>query len=322
MFHANAWGWPHAAWMSGADLILNDKYLHVEHLARIITELKPTAVAAVPTLWTDLDRHARRHRVDFSSLRLAIAGGSALAGALAHSMLIHHGVHLVQGWGMTETSPLLTFARPPAHAPEEDFINYASMAGHIIPGVQARIVDDSGAELPWDGTSVGELQLRGSTIAGNYSRTDAADTFDRGWLRSGDLGVIHDGGWVQIKDRAKDGVKSGGEWISTIELEQALLEHDAVGEAAVIGVADPKWQERPLVCVTLNPEASATAGQLRAFLEDKVARWWLPERWTFVATLPKTSVGKLDKKELRRRYDAGELHVEQPGRMNSPVVSP
>jgi fatty-acyl-CoA synthase len=186
---------------------------------------------------------------------------------------------------------------------------WASLTGRIVPGVQARIVDEYGDELPWDGESIGEVQLRGATIAGTYFRTAAPDKFDDGWLRTGDLGVLHEGGWIQLKDRLKDGIKSGGEWISTVELENALLEHDAVAEAAVIGVPDPKWEERPFVCIKLAPGATATAPELLAFLDGKVARWWLPERWAFVNTLPKTSVGKLDKKDLRRSYDADGLVV-------------
>ncbi|QZS56782.1 fatty acid--CoA ligase [Rhodococcus opacus] len=310
MFHANAWGWPHAAWTSGADIILNDRFLQIKHLARIITELRPTAAAAVPTLWTGLDEYARTQAVDFTGLRLAVSGGSPLSAALVRSMATHHGVALTQGWGMTETSPLLTFSRPPRNTPAAEAAQWASLTGRIVPGVQARIVSETGDELPWDGESIGEVQLRGATIAGRYFRTEAPDKFDDGWLRTGDLGVLHEGGWIQLKDRLKDGIKSGGEWISTVELENALLEHEAVIEVAVIGVPDPKWEERPFVCVTLKPGAAVTALELLAFLDGKVARWWLPERWSFVDTLPKTSVGKLDKKVLRRRYDADELAVD------------
>ncbi|RKM76590.1 fatty acid--CoA ligase [Rhodococcus opacus] len=310
MFHANAWGWPHAAWTSGADIILNDRFLQIKHLARIITELRPTAAAAVPTLWTGLDEYARTQAVDFTGLRLAVSGGSPLSAALVRSMATHHGVALTQGWGMTETSPLLTFSRPPRNTPDAEAAQWASLTGRIVPGVQARIVSETGDELPWDGESIGEVQLRGATIAGRYFRTEAPDKFDDGWLRTGDLGVLHEGGWIQLKDRLKDGIKSGGEWISTVELENALLEHEAVIEVAVIGVPDPKWEERPFVCVTLKPGAAVTALELLAFLDGKVARWWLPERWSFVDTLPKTSVGKLDKKVLRRRYDADELAVD------------
>jgi fatty-acyl-CoA synthase len=308
MFHANAWGWPHAAWMSGADIILNDRFLAPAHLARILTDLQPTVAAAVPTIWTELHRFSLARPVNFGSLRMAVSGGSPLTKALASTMLTEHGVELVQGWGMTETSPLLTISRPPAKAHQRDFATYASMTGRVVPGVSVRVTDETGTELPWDGVSVGELQLRGATVTGSYFEQDAADKFDDGWLRTGDLGVIHRDGWIQIKDRLKDGIKSGGEWISTVELEQALSDHPAVNEVAVIGIPDPKWEERPLVCICLG--APVPADDLRKFIKHRVSRWWLPEYWSVLDTLPKTSVGKVDKKELRRRHSARELPVD------------
>jgi fatty-acyl-CoA synthase len=309
MFHANAWGWPYAAWLGGSDLVMNDRFLRPGHLARIITELRPTAMAAVPTLWSALDTYGRENRADYSSLRLAVAGGSPLSAALADSMFEHHGVRLTQGWGMTETSPLLTFSRPPFGSAPEDATRWTTRSGRVVPGVRVRVVDESGAELPWDGVSTGEVELRGPTITGSYFRTEQPDTFHDGWLRSGDLGVVHPGGWVQLKDRLKDGIKSGGEWISTVELENALAEHPAVAQVAVVGVPDPRWEERPLVCLTLREGATATPEELRSFLDGKVARWWLPERWTFLPDIPKTSVGKLDKKQLRQGYQDGDFTV-------------
>jgi Acyl-CoA synthetases (AMP-forming)/AMP-acid ligases II len=178
-------------------------------------------------------------------------------------------------------------------------------AGRVAPNVSVRVVDEAGAELPWDGRATGELELRGPTITGSYFRVDPAETADKfrdGWLRTGDLGAVHPGGWVQLRDRLKDGIKSGGEWISTVELENALVEHPAVAQVAVIGVPDPRWEERPLVCVRVRDGAVVTAQQLRDFLGGRVPRWWLPERWTFVAELPTTSVGKLDKKQIRASY--------------------
>jgi fatty-acyl-CoA synthase len=301
MFHANAWGWPHAAWMAGADLVLTDRFLQPEHLARIITELQPTAVAAVPTIWTGLDDYGLEHAVDYRSLRLAVAGGSPFSVALANRLLNHHEVRLTQGWGMTETSPLLTFSRPPAGTPEADATRWTTRTGRIVPTVRVRIVDEQGRELEWDGASVGELELRGPTITGSYLRAEssAADKFHDGWLRTGDLGVIHPGGWVELKDRLKDGIKSGGEWISSVELEGVLVEHPDVADAAVIGVPDPRWEERPLAFVVLRPGATVREDDLREFLTSRVAKWWIPEHWAFVTELPRTSVGKLDKKRLR-----------------------
>ena len=312
MFHANAWGWPYAAWLAGADLIMIDRFLQPEHLARAICELKATAAAAVPTLWSGLDDHGVRTAADYSSLRLAVSGGSTLSAALADSFYAHHGVRLTQGWGMTETSPLLTFSRPPHGTPEDQVSGWTTRSGRLVPGVRARVVDDSGAELPWDGKAVGEIELAGPTVAGSYFRAGAdeqADKFRDGWLRSGDLGVIHPGGWVELKDRLKDGIKSGGEWISTVELENALAAHPAIAEAAVVGVPDARWEERPLACVTLRDGAAATPQELVAFLTGRVARWWLPERWAFVERIPRTSVGKIDKNRIRQAHADQEFAV-------------
>ncbi|MFJ9565208.1 long-chain-fatty-acid--CoA ligase [Streptomyces fuscichromogenes] len=316
MFHATAWGWPYAAWLAGADLIMIDRFLQPEHLATAISGLGATAAAAVPTLWSGLDDHGVRTAADYSSLRLAVAGGSPLSAALAESFHSHHGVRLTQGWGMTETSPLLTFSRPPHGTPDDEATGWATRSGRLVPGVRARVVDESGAELPWDGKSVGEIDLAGATVSGSYFRAGAeeqADKFRDGWLRSGDLGVIHPGGWVELKDRLKDGIKSGGEWISTVELENALAGHPAVAEVAVVGVPDPRWEERPLACVVLREGAAATPDELRAFLNGRVARWWLPERWAFVARIPKTSVGKIDKNGVRQSYADGEFTVATVG---------
>jgi fatty-acyl-CoA synthase len=312
MFHANAWGWPYAAWINGADLIMTDRYLQAEHLARMIAELHATAAAAVPSLWSAVDAYGVERGIDYSSLRLAVSGGSPLSPALAESFAAHHGVQLTQGWGMTETSPLLTFSRPPAMAAAEQALAYRTRTGRIVPGVQARAVGEHGDELPWDGASAGEIELRGPTITGTYFRADSAATAEKfrdGWLRSGDLGVIHPSGWVELKDRLKDGIKSGGEWISSVELENLLAGHPAVAEVVVIGVPDPRWEERPMVCVRLREGAEVGPAELSEFLAAKVARWWLPERWAFVDEIPKTSVGKLDKKRVRADHATGLFDV-------------
>ena len=308
MFHANAWGWPHAAWLAGSEIVMNGRHLAVDHLARIITDLEPTVCAAVPTLWTALDQYGLTQQVNYTSLRQAVVGGSALSGALVASMLEHHGVSLTQGWGMTETSPLLTVSTPPAGTSSNDWVKWATRSGKLMATVKARIVDDSGLELPWDGQSTGEVELAGPTIAGQYFRMSADDPllegkFRNGWLRSGDAAVIHPGGWVEIRDRLKDGIKSGGEWVSSVELEKLLLEHPAVAEVAVVGIPDPKWEERPLACVVLRETHGATTSDdLRTFLAAKVARWAVPDRWEFVAEVPKTSLGKVDKRRVRAEY--------------------
>jgi fatty-acyl-CoA synthase len=312
MFHANAWGWPYAAWIHGAELILPDRFLQPEHLSRMITTHRPTAAAAVPTVWSALDSYALQHECDFSSLRLAVSGGSPLPAALVENFAAHHGVHLAQGWGMTETSPLLTFSRPPAGSPERDEVAYRVQSGRLIPGVRARVMSETGRELPWDGASPGEIELRGPTITGTYLHADTqtvGEKFRDGWLRTGDLGTIHPSGWIELHDRLKDGIKSGGEWISSVQLENLLTSHPAVAEAAVIAVPDTRWQERPLACVRLHHGATAEVAELRDYLLGKVAKWWLPERWTLVDEIPKTSVGKLDKKTIRTHYHAERFTV-------------
>ncbi|WP_432066243.1 long-chain fatty acid--CoA ligase [Streptomyces sp. C10-9-1] len=314
MFHANAWGWPYAAWLAGADLVMNGRHLHIPDLVRIIDEERPTAVAAVPTLWNGLLRHGREHRLDLSSVRLAGCGGSRPSRALVAGLKEDHGIRLVQGWGMTETSPLASWSAPPRGTAEEEETDWLVKSGRTMPLVQARVVGRDGTEQAWDGTSVGELQLRGPWVTGSYLHTDnAADAFDNGWLRTGDLGTIEPGGWITVHDRLKDGIKSGGEWISTVELENAIAEHPAVVEATVVGVPDPRWDERPLACVTPAAGATVTAAELRRFLEGRVAHWWIPERWTFLDTIPKTSVGKYDKRAVRRMYHDGAMHIEIGG---------
>ncbi|MFF7477032.1 long-chain-fatty-acid--CoA ligase [Streptomyces sp. NPDC008092] len=311
MFHANAWGWPYAAWLAGADLIMNGRFLQVPDLARIIQAERPTGVAAVPTIWNGLLQYGLTHPVDLGSIRLAGCGGSAPSRGLVTGLKERHGVRLVQGWGMTETSPIATWSAPPAGTAQDEDVDWLVKSGRVMPCVQVRVMGLDGVEQPWDGESVGELQLRGPWVAGSYLRTpNSPEKFSDGWLRTGDLGVIEPGGWVVVSDRLKDGIKSGGEWISTVQLENVIAEHPAVVEATVVGVPDPRWEERPLACVVLAEGADTAVEDLRDFLEGRVARWWIPERWCFVSAVPKTSVGKYDKRAVRRLFDNGELAVE------------
>ncbi|MFJ8297535.1 long-chain-fatty-acid--CoA ligase [Streptomyces sp. NPDC094447] len=314
MFHANAWGWPYSAWLAGADLIMNGPQLHTPDLARIINEERPTAVAAICTIWNSLVHHGERHPLDLGSVRLAGCGGATPPRALLQRLKDRYGVRLIQGWGLTETSPLATFAVPPHGTPDEEEVGWLAKSGRVMPYVDVRLIGEDGTEQPWDGTSVGELELRGPWVTGSYHNTpDSAEKFHDGWLRTGDLGVIEPGGWVVVSDRLKDGIKSGGEWISTIELENAIVEHPAVLEAIVVGVPDPRWEERPLACVSLVPGGEVDGAGLREFLAGRVARWWVPERWAFVDAVPKTSVGKYDKRAVRARYAEGALDVWTPG---------
>jgi fatty-acyl-CoA synthase len=313
MFHVNAWGMPYTAWTIGADLLLPGRYLQAEPLSRFVQQEKPTFAAGVPTVFNDLLHYVDAHPTDLSSLRLVICGGAAVPRSLIEEFQARHGVRIVQAWGMTETSPIGAVAMPPRDATPEDEMEWRSKTGRIAAGVELRIVDDSNDELPWDGRSVGEIEVRGPWIAGAYYRTEAPDKFHDGWLRTGDIGTVDSRGFVQITDRSKDVIKSGGEWISSVELETALMGHPAVRDAAVIGVPDERWQERPLAAVVLKEGASATPEELREYLSGRVARWSLPERWALVDEVPKTSVGKYDKKVLRARYAEGKLPAVHVG---------
>ena len=210
---------------------------------------------------------------------------------------------------MTETSPLAAMAIPPRGTPREEEVDWRVKTGRIISGVEVRITNDAGEVMPWDGEAVGEIEIRGPWITASYYLDDDPEKFHDGWLRTGDVASIDPQGFLQITDRAKDVIKSGGEWISSVDLENELMGHPAVAEAAVVGVPDDRWDERPLACVVLSDGADADPGELRSYLAERVARWWIPERWTFIDEVPKTSVGKFDKKVLRARYGDGDLDV-------------
>lgn len=306
MFHANAWGWVHACWWAGSRLVMSGRFLQAPHLVAMIDKTRPTMLAAVPTIWTQLGQHAKETGADLTCLRVAVSGGSPLSPALARKILDDHGLLLTQGWGMTETSPLLTFSRPPAGSPEDEAADWTTRTGRLVPGVRARVVDQDGVVQPWDGMSQGEMEVAGNTVTGAYIGDSDPSKFRDGWLRTGDLGVIHPGGWIQLKDRLKDGIKSGGEWISSVELENAIGEHPAVAEVAVVGVPDPKWEERPHAFVVLTEGEKVTEQELAEFLTGRVAKWWIPDRWTFSASIPRTSVGKLDKNNLRQSFFSGQ----------------
>src|SRR6266852_1207034 len=313
MFHANAWGLPYAGWLAGADFVMPGRFLQAEPLCRLIAAERPTMSGAVPTIWNDILRHLETHPADLSSLRLVACGGSAVPRRLMERFQEEHGVRIVQAWGMTETSPLAALAQAPKGARPEQEMDWRARTGRVMGGVELRIVDDAGAVLAWDGKTAGEIEVCGPWITAAYYRDPAPEKFHDGWLRTGDVGTVDVHGFVQITDRAKDVIKSGGEWISSVELENALLAHPDVLEAAVIGVPDPRWEERPLACVVPRPGARPTTEALQAFLGERVARRWVPERWSFIDEVPKTSGGKFDKKVLRARYAEGALTVvEEP----------
>ncbi|GIJ52311.1 fatty-acyl-CoA synthase [Virgisporangium aliadipatigenens] len=312
MFHAMSWGIPYAAIMSGAELLLPDRFLQAEPIARMIEAERPTRSSAVPTIWGDLLTYLDTHGGDVSSIKEVTVGGSACPPAMMHAYQERYGIRILHAWGMTEMSPLGTIGRTPPGISAEEEWKYRYTQGRVPAAVQARIVGPGGDVMPYDGQSVGELEVRGPWITGRYLGEDGPDPekfSPDGWLRTGDVGHLTHNGYLTLTDRAKDVIKSGGEWISSVDLENALMAHPAVQEACVVGVPDEKWGERPLATVVLRPEATATVEDLRAFLGETVAKWQLPERWAFIQEVPKTSVGKYDKKRVRAQYADGDLSI-------------
>ena len=300
LFHACGWGLPYAAPLTGAELIFAGADTSPGNLARIIESERVTWAAGVPTIWTALLPLAQAGTADLSSLRTLGVGGSATPLTLleAYDAL---GIEIVQIWGMTETSPVAAASRPRRRhrgLGTEELRGVRAMTGTIFAGLEARLVGEDGADLPWDGQSVGELECRGPWVCTDYWG-GAPDKFRDGWLRTGDMAVMDSDGYFRIVDRSKDLVKSGGEWISSVELEGAVLAHPAVREAAVVGIPSQKWDERPAVVVALCDGVSLELPELHAFLASRVAKWWLPDELVVVDEVPKTSVGKYDKKAIR-----------------------
>jgi fatty-acyl-CoA synthase len=309
MFHANAWGYPYIAAMLGSKLVYPGPYLDPESLLDAFVQEGVTWTAGVPTIWMGILQllDANPGKWDLSRMKGMLVGGSAAPRAMIAGFKQRHGMTVVHGWGMTETSPVASTAALPgeiAQADEETQFDYIAMQGMPLPFVELRVRDDEGKLLPWDGESMGELEIRGPWVAAAYYDTpEQADRWtDDGWFRTGDIVSMHPRGFVMIKDRSKDVIKSGGEWISSVELENALMAHPAVAEAAVIAIPDEKWAERPLAAVVLKEGASATADELREFLAPQFAKWWLPDRFEFISEIPKTAVGKFRKTALREQF--------------------
>ncbi|QIQ03898.1 long-chain fatty acid--CoA ligase [Streptomyces liangshanensis] len=314
-FHVTAWGLPHATFMAGVSMLMPDRFLQPAPLADMIERERPTHAAAVPTIWQGLLAEVTARPRDLTSMARVTIGGAACPPSLmeAYDKL---GVRLCHAWGMTETSPLGTTSDPPAGLTAEQEWPYRITQGRFPAGVEARLAGPGGDILPWDGESAGELEVRGPWIAAAYYGGAGAEPIrpedkfsEDGWLRTGDVGVISPDGYLTLTDRAKDVIKSGGEWISSVELENALMGHPDVAEAAVVAVPDERWGERPLATVVLKEGAGADYAALKEFLAGRIAKWQLPERWALVESVPKTSVGKFDKKVIRARYAAGELDV-------------
>jgi len=303
MFHANAWGLAYGATMLGAKQVFPDRFLDPVSLTELIKEEKVTFSAGVPSVWIALLQHLEKTATNLDGLRMFV-GGSALPAGL-YDGLTRHGIDTNQGWGMTETSPVASVATMKSYMPEADRKQVRLKAGLPIAGVELRLANvETGEPVPWDGKSVGEIQVRGPWVTASYYRGVDPERFTPdGWLRTGDVANVDPEGYAQIVDRTKDLVKSGGEWISSVELESAIMGHPKVLEAAVIGVPHPKWQERPVAYVVAKPEfkGMVTQDEIIEYLTPLVAKWWLPDEVRFVDEIPKTSVGKFDKKVIREQ---------------------
>ncbi len=310
MFHANAWGLAHAGVAVGATLVMPGPDLSPKAIADLIETERVTLAAGVPTIWMGvLDELDGR---DVSSLRAVKCGGSAVPRALSEGYREKIGLPITQAWGMTETSPVASICNIKSYLRDESedaLADRRATVGLALCGVDFRVVDPlSGDPAPWDAESRGELQVAGPWISAAYYREDATDSFtDDGWLRTGDVATVDAEGYIRLVDRTKDLVKSGGEWISSVELENEIMAHPKVAEAAVIGVPHPKWQERPLACVVAAEGHQPTSDEILDFLADRVAKWWLPDEIVFIDEVPKTSVGKFSKRELRDRFADHQL---------------
>ena len=321
LFHANAWGFPYLALLSGATLVMPDRFLQAEPLAKMIATERVTVGAGVPTIWNDLLHYLDENATDVSSCRMLMVGGSAAPPALMKEFQAKHGIQIIHGWGMTEMSPVGSIAYPPVSAAEgsDEYWRYRTSQGRLLPGVDGRLVAPDGSYAPWDGVSVGELEVKGPWITGEYYHNGSESEFEKeemaakfspdGWLRTGDVGTLTHDGFLVLTDRSKDVIKSGGEWISSVDLENSIMAHPDVREACVVGVPDDRWGERPLATVVLKDGATTTPEVFVAWLRDRMPHWMVPERWAFIGEVPKTSVGKFDKKVVRQHFADGQIDV-------------
>lgn len=314
MFHANAWGIPYAAAMFGSTQIFPNHFLQPQDVAEMFEKEKVTVTAGVPTIWLGLINLLEKKPYDLSSLRLMLVGGSAVPASMIRYFEEKYNLTLLQAWGMTETSPMGAMARlkstMASYSPEERMA-IQTKQGLPVAGVEIRAIDDDGNVVAWDGVTRGELQVRGPWVAAAYyNTTERAEAFQNGWFSTGDVVTIDAEGYIQIVDRTKDLIKSGGEWISSVDLENALICHPKVQEAAVIAVAHDKWVERPLACIVIKPEFrdQFDKEEFFSYLRERFASWWIPNDIVMIEEVPKTSVGKFDKKRLRDRFR--EFHWE------------
>jgi fatty-acyl-CoA synthase len=313
MFHANGWGVPYAAVMVGAKIVLSGKYLQPADIANMVESERVTFTAGVPTLWMGLYSFLEHEKHDISSLRSIVCAGSALPRQFVEWFEQKYGIQFMLAWGMTETTPIATVMALKTHLdslPHKERYDVLARHGLPVAGIDVRILDEAGKELPWDGSTMGELQVRGPWVTSAYyndprgEEQGQRDSFMDGWFRTGDVATIDAEGYIQIMDRTKDLVKSGGEWISSVDLENAIMAHPKVMEAAVIAIAHPKWEERPVAAVAPLPQYrdQITKEEILDFLKDRVAKWWLPDDVVFIEAVPKTSVGKFNKRALREQF--------------------
>jgi fatty-acyl-CoA synthase len=308
MFHANAWGLPYASTLVGAKQVFPGNSMQAERVLQLLQDERVTLGAGVPTVWIGALPLLQAGKYDVSSITRIVCGGSAAPRSLieAYQKL---GLNILHAWGMTEMTPLGTVAlvrRELTSADPSTQMDFKARQGMPVPGVELRVLDDSGNDAPWDGKTMGELVVRGPWVAASYYNDDrsAASFTSDGWFRTGDIVMIHPEGYIEIADRTKDVIKSGGEWISSVALENALMAHPKVQEAAVIAIPDERWAERPMACVVARPEhrGAISEAELTEYLAQQFAKWWLPERYLFLDELPKTSVGKFDKKAMRQQF--------------------
>ncbi len=313
MFHANGWGIPYAGIMTGAKLVLCGRHLQPADIAQFIEEERVTFTFGVPTLWMTLYTYLESHPKDISSVRSIVAAGAALPRQFVELYQRKYGLRIMLAWGMTEITPIGTVTALKSDLeclPDDRRFEFLSRHGLPLAGLDIRIVNDEGNEADWDGETMGELQIRGPWVTGGYFRDpDPGQRFHDGWFRTGDVATIDPEGYIQITDRTKDLIKSGGEWISSVDLENEIMAHPKVAEAAVIGVFHAKWQERPLACVVPLPEHTdrLTKEEILSFLEGRIAKWWMPDDVVFIEAVPKTSVGKFNKRALRERFQNHQL---------------
>lgn len=305
MFHVNAWGLPYSAPLTGAKLVLPGPALDGKSLYELFEQEQVTFSAGVPTVWLGLLNHAAQNNLKFSSFRRTVIGGSACPPAMMKTLRHQYGVEVVHAWGMTEMSPLgttCTLQSKHVALPEEARQAILEKQGHVIFGVDMKIVDDAGNELPWDGKTYGNLMVKGPWVMQSYYCDEGGAVLQDGWFPTGDVATIDADGYMQITDRSKDVIKSGGEWIGTIELENIAMAHPAVGQAACIGIVHAKWGERPLLLVIKRPGKEVGKEELLRFYEGKVPAWWVPDDVVFVESLPIGATGKILKNRLRQEY--------------------